>query len=152
MLIENINTLRQSFKEAGEKYKFEIFGIVILPDHIHMLIKPENIKEYPTIIKSIKVRFSRDINIDDVRLTESKIKKKEKGIWQRRYWERTIRNEKDLYDHFDYIHYNPVKHGYVDNVKDWEYSSFHKYVKQGKYDINWGSNNDIQHFIDINTE
>jgi len=157
ILIKNIELLRSSFKKAEKTFKFEVFGIVILPDHIHMIIKPENIKEYPIIVKSIKAHFSREIdeeqliNIKD-RLSASKIKKKEKGVWQRRYWEHTIRDENDLYIHLDYIHYNPVKHGYVDYVRDWKYSSFHKFVKQGMYDINWGSNNDIQHFKEINLE
>jgi putative transposase len=157
ILIKNIELLRSSFRKVENTFKFEIFGIVILPDHIHMIIKPENIKEYPIIVKSIKAHFSRKIdkeqliNIQDS-LTASKIKKKEQGVWQRRYWEHTIRDENDLYIHLDYIHYNPVKHEYVENVKDWKYSSFHKFVRQSMYDINWGSNHDIQRFKDINLE
>ena len=78
--------------------------------------------------------------------------KREKGIFQRRYWEHTIRDEKDLNNQINYIHYNPVKHGYVKSVKDWEYSSFHKFVKKGLYDINWGNNTDIKEIIDLNFE
>ena len=78
--------------------------------------------------------------------------KREKGIFQRRYWEHTIRDEKDLNNQINYIHYNPVKHGYVKSVKDWEYSSFHKFVKKGLYDINWGSNTDIKEIIDLDFE
>lgn len=157
ILIENIEILRSSYKKVKDKFNFEIFGIVILPDHVHMTIKPENIKEYPVIIKSIKSHFSRNIDekqIEKVKeyLTESKIKKKEKGVWQRRYWESTIRNEEDLYSHLDYIHYNPVKHGYVENVREWKYSSFQKYIKQGLYEIDWGCTNDIKHIENINIE
>ncbi len=68
----------------------------------------------------------------------SKVKKREKGIWQRRYWEHLIRDENDLRRHFDYIHYNPVKHGLVNNPKDWQHSSFIKCVKQGLYANDWG--------------
>jgi len=123
LLIRNIDLLRSSFKRAKQKYKFELFGIVILPDHIHMIIKPKNIQEYPSIIKSIKYYFSKNIDekeIENIKeyLTESKINKKEKGVWQRRYWEHTIKDEDDLYKHLDYIHYNPVKHGYAENVKN----------------------------------
>ena len=149
ILIKNIELLRTSLKKVKDKYEFEIFGTVILPDHIHMLIKPENIKEYPTIIKSFKSDFSKNINIEEIEntktyLSESKVKKKEKGVWQRRYWEHTIRDENDLYLHLDYIHYNPVNHGLVKNVKDWQYSSFLKFVKQQWYDSNWGSFDDIK--------
>ena len=70
--------------------------------------------------------------------------KREKGIFQRRYWEHTIRDENELNNHINYIHYNPVKHGYAKSVNDWEYSSFHKFVKNGLYDINWGTNTDIK--------
>ena len=80
------------------------------------------------------------------------LKKGEKGIFQRRYFEHTIIDEKDLNNQINYIHYNPVKHGYAKSVKDWEYSSFHKFVKKGLYDINWGSNTDIKEIIDLNFE
>ena len=72
-----------------------------------------------------------------------------KRLWQNRFWEHTIRDENDLNIHLNYIHYNPVKHGYVKSVKDWEFSSFHKFVKKGLYDINWGSNTDIKEIIDL---
>lgn len=61
----------------------------------------------------------------------------ERGIWQRRFWEHIIRAEKDFANHVDYIHFNPVKHGYVESVADWQYSSFHRSVKLGNYDTNW---------------
>jgi putative transposase len=64
--------------------------------------------------------------------------RREITIWQRRFWEHTIRDEEDLAKHFDYIHYNPVKHGLVQRVRDWPYSSFHRLVKQGIYPIDWG--------------
>lgn len=75
-----------------------------------------------------------------------------KKLWQNRFWEHTIRDENDLNTHLNYIHYNPVKHGYAKSVKDWEYSSFHKFVNNGLYDINWGSNTDIKEIIDLDFE
>ena len=87
-----------------------------------------------------------------LRITESKIRKREKGIWQRRYWEHTIRDENDLYHCLDYIHYNTVKHGYVNAVKDWKYSSFEKFVKLGCYELNWGNYNDIKNVVDLEYE
>lgn len=150
ILINNIELLRESFKRAKQTYKFEIYASVILPEHMHLIIIPEKIQEYPKIIFAVKYHFSRNINAGGLgnppyAVTKSKIKKKEKGIWQRRYLEHTIRDENDLYRHLDYIHYNPVKHGYINKVKDWEFSSFSKFVKMKNYDIDWGSTEDIKH-------
>lgn len=78
--------------------------------------------------------------------------KREKGIFQRRYWEHTIKNEEELNNQINYIHYNPVKHGLVNKVKDWPYSSFHKFVKQGLYENDWGSAKDIENIKDIDFE
>jgi len=122
-----------------------------MPDHYHVLLKPEKIEEYPQIIKSIKYNFSE--NFDAVGLANpTYADKKEKGIWQRRYHEHTIRDEEDLYNHCDYIHYNPVKHGLVQNAKDWEYSTFDKFVKRGNYDLNWGSIEDIKNVVELDYE
>jgi len=68
----------------------------------------------------------------------SKLKKREKGIWQRRYWEHAIRDDADFERHVDYIHFNPVRHGLVARVRDWSFSSFHRYVKQGRLPLDWG--------------
>ena len=78
--------------------------------------------------------------------------KREKGIFQRRYWEHTIKDEEELNNQINYIHYNPVKHGLVNNVKDWQYSSFHKFVEQGMYEFNWGSDKDIENIKDLDFE
>ena len=140
ILIKNIEILRNAFKQAKVKIKFDIDAIVILPEHFHVIISPENIKEYPEIIRKLKSSFSREININDIEdyaLSKSRKNKKEKDIWQRRYWEHTIQNENELNKLIDYIHYNPVKHGYVKMAKEWHYSSFLKYVKQGFYGPNW---------------
>lgn len=150
ILVDNINILRQAFKNTKNIYNFEIFACVILPDHIHLLLRPENIDEYPKIIHSIKYSFSENLQkggivIPPYNTTKSKIKKGDKGIWQRRYWEHTISDEDDLYKHLDYIHYNPVKHNYAKNVKDWEFSSFSKFVEMKNYDLDWGSTEDIKH-------
>ena len=140
ILIKNIDLLRNSFNLIKEKIKFNIDAIVILPDHLHMIIEPKEIKKYPEIIKGIKANFSRNIDkskIEDYEESESRKNKNETDIWQRRYWEHSIIDENDLQKHIDYIHYNPIKHGYVKRAKDWEYSTFKKYVKQGLYDENW---------------
>lgn len=141
ILINNIELLRESFKIAKEIYNFEIFGSVILPDHIHLLLRPENIKDYPKIIRAIKYNFSEKFNDGGIAIPPYT----KKQIWQQRYWEHTIKSDEDLYKHLDYIHYNPVKHGLVKNVKDWEHSSFKKFVEMKNYDLDWGTTDQIKH-------
>lgn len=154
ILIDNIKVLRQAFINMKKIYNFIIFAISVMPDHLHMLIKPDNIEQYPKIISSIKHYFSKNIILTDGQVcpsytSSSRSEKREKGIWQRRYWEHTIKNEEDLYLHLDYIHYNPVKHGYVENVKDWEHSTFYKFVEQEYYKGDWGCFDDVKKIFDI---
>ncbi len=143
ILIDNIDKLRESFRLSKSKYDYEIEAIVILPDHFHMILTPKVAKDYPKIISHIKRSFlyGLDQNLKNsakIDLSSSKLKRQHSGIWQSRYYEHTIRDEKDFKIRFDYIHFNPVKHKLVSKVKDWEYSSFHKYVKIGWYDSAWG--------------
>lgn len=141
ILIQNIELLRNAFKESKEHYNYEIVACVIMPEHMHLILKTQNIKDYPQIISNIKHNFSKRLNIIPEDLSDSKIKKREKGVWHRRYFEHTIVDEMDLSKHIDYIHYNPVKHGVVLNVRDWKYSSFHNFVKKNLYQENWGCEN-----------
>lgn len=157
ILIDNINLLKQAFKNTKEIYHFEIFASVILPEHIHSIIIPDKIEDYPKIIHAVKYSFSKKLQnggivIPPYNLSNSKLKKGDKGIWQRRHYEHTIRDEDDLHKHLDYIHYNPVKHGLTQNVKNWEFSSFNKFVKMGNYDENWGSHKDIEKIKNLNYE
>lgn len=154
ILISNINLLRESFKMAKLKHNFEIFASAIMPDHIHLILNVESTDSYSSIISYIKAYFSRNVNESELlnikqKLTPSKIKKRKKGVWQRRFFEHTIRDEQDLYNHLDYIHYNPVKHGVAKNIKDWDYSSFQKFVKQNWYELNWGSSIDTAKFKNL---
>ena len=154
VFIDNIEILRTAFRNVQNLYKFEIIAICIMPEHIHLILHPENIDNYPKIISSIKHYFSR--NVGQVCPTyDLKIgykNKREKGIFQRRYWEHTIKDEEELNNQIDYIHYNPVKHALVNSVKDWQYSSFHKFVKQGLYENDWGSGDDIKDIKDLDFE
>ena len=147
ILIENVDILRKSFEQCKKRYDFEIFAIVINPDHLHMILKPKNINEYPKIIGQIKAGFTKNVNIE-YEMNNSR----ESNIWQRRYWEHTIRDEDDLYKHLDYIHFNPIKHGYVQRAKDWEFSSFDKFVKKGFYESDWCNFNDKYKIIDMDLE
>ncbi|MFA9498874.1 transposase [Mannheimia sp. E30BD] len=142
-LIRYIHELRSAFSETQKYYPFKIIAICILPDHLHMIIQlPEGDQNYSRRIQSIKRNFSMKLP-QQPSLNESRVKRKELTIWQRRFWEHLIRDEKDLANHMDYIYYNPVKHGYVKFVKDWQYSSFHRDVKQGIYPQYWGGNPDL---------
>ncbi len=113
---------------------------MILPDHLHTIwTLPDDDSEFSTRWKRIKATFSRHYQgyiIEDI--SESMRRKKEKGIWQRRFWEHMIRDQTDFNRHCDYIHYNPVKHGLVNSPLEWKHSSFRKFVEKGLYPTDWG--------------
>ncbi|WP_367110955.1 transposase [uncultured Psychrobacter sp.] len=138
LLVEQIDTLRYAFKVVKQKQPFHIDAIVILPDHLHMLCTlPKGDADFSTRIKLIKYYFSYHIDKSES-ISKSRLRKKERGIWQRRFWEHCIRNDADYRTHIDYIHMNPVKHGYVEHAKEWQYSSFHRFVAEGLLPIDWG--------------
>jgi putative transposase len=111
--------------------------MVILPDHLHALwILPVGDRDYPTRWILIRTGFSRQMPKDE-RRNQSRIAKGERGIWQRRYWERLIRDRRDYKRHMDYIRYAPAKNGHVEQVKDWPYSTFHRKVKRRIYPPDW---------------
>lgn len=115
--------------------------MVLLPDHIHMVITlPKQTNDYSRIISSLKGNFSRQLPKQETeRISESREEKRERGIWQRRFWEHKIRDDTDYQRHIDYIHYNPVKHGHVSNPTQWEYSTIHNYIEKGIYPSDWGN-------------
>ena len=145
ILISNIDILKIAFDNVREYYKFDLIAYSIHPDHIHCIIKPQNINDYPKIVKSFKYSFTRNFNVGLVNPTYKK-------LWQNRYWEHSIRNEQDLNQHLNYIHYNPVKHNLVNCANEWEYSSFHEFVKNNLYEENWGSTKDIENIKDLDFE
>lgn len=142
---ENSNLLRNAFRYIMNQHPFKIDAIVILPDHLHSIwTLPDGDNNFSTRWRLIKSYFSRQYSSEyQVEASLSRRKKQEKAIWQRRFWEHQIRDEKDLINHVEYIHYNPVKHGLVKAPKDWQYSSFHQYVKEGIYEFEWGANEEI---------
>jgi putative transposase len=137
LLVDEIDRLRRVCRTVQERRPFETIAICILSDHIHALwALPENDRDFASRWNLIKSGFSR--GIDAQPRSVSKILRREKGVWQRRYWEHAIRNEADLERHVDYIHFNPVKHGHVTRVADWPHSSFHRFVERGMLDADWG--------------
>ena len=134
ILIKNIALLRESFYVSKRKYEYTIDAIVILPDHFHMIITPKYANEYSHIIRTIKQHFSKFCPTEDYADLYQSLSREKKGyslIWQKRFYENTIRSEKDLIEKMRYIQNNPVKHGYVDEVNLWEYSSYYKRKKVG---------------------
>ena len=138
LLTDNIDLLRLAYQRANALHPFNTIAICILPYHLHAIWQmPADNGDYALRWRMIKSQFSRNFSANEQR-SNSKIKHREKGIWQRRYWEHQIRDDVDMQRHVDYIHYNPVKHGLVSKVKDWPHSTFHKHVAQGLVDESWG--------------
>jgi putative transposase len=137
LLVERFPDLRASYNAVKDAHPFATLAWVVLPDHLHVVWRlPEGDADFPTRWTLIKAGFSRRIPRTE-RIRDSRRRKGERGIWQRRYWEHLIREEDDLRRHVDYIHFNPVKHGYVKRVRDWPYSSFHHFVRRGWLPIDW---------------
>ena len=126
LLIEHIGALREAVRATQRRYPFHIDAMVVLPDHIHAVwTLPDNEFDFSIRWRLVKVRFSKSIPKGEW-LTEARRARGERGIWQRRYWEHLIRDERDYRHHIDYCWFNPVKHGLVANVEDWPFSSFHR--------------------------
>ena len=143
LLLDRIDTLRATLKEVRERHPFRTDAIVALPDHLHCVwTLPPGDADFSTRWGLIKSRFSRALPHAE-RRSSSRAKRGDRGIWQRRFGEHLIANEQDLRRHIDYIHWNPVKHGWVRCVADWPYSSFHKYVERGIYPRNWGGGDPV---------
>jgi len=138
LLVERIDLLRRTYGNVQNCLPFKSIAICILPDHLHAIwALPVGDGDFSLRWNLIKGGFSRGLPNAPQRST-SKLAKREKGIWQRRYWEHMIRDDVDLARHVDYIHFNPVKHRLVTRVADWPYSSFHRYVARGELPADWG--------------
>jgi len=137
LLVGHVDRPRRIYQTDQQCRPFETVAICILPDHLHAIWSlPENDSDFSSRWNLIKGGFSRGLEAQE--RSASKSLKREKGIWQRRYWEHAIRDDADLERHVDYIHFNPVKHGLVTRVRDWSLSSFHRYVDQGTLPVDWG--------------
>jgi len=117
---------------------------MLLPGHIHCIwTLPYGDTDFSTQWGLIKAGFSKRMKKAEGRsnadISQSRIRQRESSYWQRRFWEHGIRDQRYYNSHMDYIHFNPVKHGLVSAPNDWEYSSFHRMVDEGVYDIEWGT-------------
>ena len=143
LLVEQIEALRQAVRTVKRAHPFEIVAWVVLPEHLHAVwTLPAEDADYSLRWSQIKGEFSRQLPKTE-RISTSRARKRERGIWQRRFWEHQIRDDNDLARHVDYLHYNPVKHGYVGRVVDWPYSSFHRFVERSWLTEDWGVEDDI---------
>ena len=139
LLAHYIHALRAAYREVRNRLPFRTDAIVVLPDHLHAVwTLPAGETDYPARWRLIKAGFSRRIPRIIGAVGPVGHGRGERGIWQRRYWEHTIRDGADFANHIDYIHFNPVRHGHVSRVADWRWSSFHRYVREGTYPLDWG--------------
>lgn len=141
---EVLTTLRNALRSVYEQRPFRIDALVVLPDHLHALwTLPPGDADYAVRLIRLQVsQSSRQLIVQTQ--SASRSKRREIGFWQRRYWEHLIRDDGDFERHVDYAHYNPVKHGLVEQVRDWPYSTFHRYVRLGMYPIDWAGGDTVE--------
>jgi len=128
LLIQNYDLLLESMRRAHKKGRFRLDAWVVLPDHIHLLLEPDE-EDLSSLMRRIKLSFAH--------MLLNRRGQTSGTVWQRRFWDHLIRNDSDLNRHFDYIHYNPVKHGFVDRTASWPHSSFEMFVAKGYYERDW---------------
>jgi len=140
--------LLRSFASVRRRRSFDQLAFVLLPDHLHCIwTLPNGDDDFPARWRQIKTLFTRDYLAQGGRdwdVTEQSRRQGRRGIWQPRYWEHRIRDEKDYFRHRDYIHLNPVQHGYVRCPEDWPWSSFHRHVRMGWLDPKWPGSSSVE--------
>ncbi len=131
-----------AYSRVRERWPFETIAAVVLPDHVHVVWKlPLDDGDYSVRIRLIKFLFTKGLARAGVHFKS--LSNAERACWQRRFWEHQIRDETDLQHQVDYIHINPVKHGLVKHVRDWPYSTFHRYVRTGELPMDWASDSRV---------
>jgi putative transposase len=137
LLSDNIELLREAVRATQRTYPFRIDAMVVLPDHLHAVwTLPSDDADFSVRWRLIKTRFAKAIPPGE-RLSPARQTRNERGIWQRRFWEHLIRDERDYARHVEYCYINPLKHGLVRRVCDWPHSSFHRDVRAGIFPIDW---------------
>lgn len=142
-LVRHVRELREAYCAAAENAPFTTEAIVILPDHLHAVwTLPPRDTDYPGRWRAIKSGFVRRLSRTGAAIDRNR--RGEASVWQRRYWEHTIRDADDFRRHVEYIHYNPVRHGLVPRAADWPYSSIHRFIKRGEIPPDWACPPDEQ--------
>jgi putative transposase len=135
-LVTHVDALRTIVSDVREQSPFTIDAMVVLPDHWHAVwTLPVNDQAYASRIRLIKARFTKHLLRQGVVIEQDN--RGEYKLWQRRFWEHTIRDDHDFETHVNYIHINPVKHGYVTRPVDWPHSTIHRFVATGIVTDNW---------------
>jgi len=133
--------LRAVMQECRRTWPFEIQALVLLPDHLHTIwTLPEGDSDFSRRWGWIKKTFTQRwlaCGHPAIKVSETKARRRRRGVWQVRFWEHEIRDERDMKAHFDYIHFNPVRHGLAHCPHAWPYSTFSKWVAQGEYSRDW---------------
>lgn len=131
-LVRRVDVLRRAVRDTRAERPFRIDAFVVLPDHLHAVwTLPEGDRDYGTRWGAIKARFTRRVGFHPTNRTASKVAKGDAGLWQRRFWEHTIRDAADFDAHMRYCWLNPVKHGLVGQATDWPFSSIHRDMRHG---------------------
>jgi putative transposase len=134
LLTANIKLLNHAIARTKRGYPFRIEALVILPDHLHAVFTlPPDETDFSTRMRLIKYRFAKALPKTEW-LSAVREDKGERGIWQRRFWEHSIRDHADFRNHIDYCYNNPVKHGLVQDVGDWPHSTYHRDVRCGRFE------------------
>ena len=142
LLVDHIAALRSIVRGVKAMFPFVLDAMVVLPDHWHAVwTLPPNDFGYARRLRLVKARFTKHLLRAGVNISRGQ--RGEYRLWQKRFWEHTIRDEKDLQHHLDYVHFNPVKHGLVSRVSDWPHSTFHEYVQRGIYPPDWGGCDEV---------
>jgi len=134
--------LRDTFRSVRSQWPWNMVAIVLLPDHLHTVwtLLPGD-ADYSLRMQKVKERFTKAFLAaggHESAPTAAETQYGRRGVWQPRFWEHTVRDEGDLKRCVDYVHWNPVKHGLVERVADYPWSSFHRYVRIGEYASDWG--------------
>jgi putative transposase len=136
ILVDHVDLLRHAFRTTRHERPFTIDAIAILPEHLHVILTlPPDDADFSARWRRIKGLFASALlesSMDLPRRPNGDL-----ALWQRRFWEHTIRDESDFARHVDYIHFNPIKHALVQRVRDWPHSSFHRYVREGLLPDDW---------------
>ena len=136
LLVEHVDALRDIVRAVKREKPFVIDAMVVLPDHWHAVwTMPPDDSGYAQRLRLIKARFTRHLLREGVRLERDT--RGEYDLWQRRFWEHTIRDARDLQAHVNYVHINPVKHGHAARAVDWPHSTIHRYVEGGLLPVDW---------------
>lgn len=142
ILVRYIDELRAVVNAVKARHPFVLLAMVVLPEHLHAIWRlPPGGADYPLRWSLIKAGFSMRMNKGEI-IPVSRQGKRERGVWQRRYWEHQIRDQDDMLRHVEYIHYNPVKHGWVTRAADWPHSTLHGYIERGLATPDWGGDGD----------